>query len=243
MTSEHLLKVLTQAGIGSRRQLADAIRQGRVKINGDVVEDFSYPVYKETDHISVGGQSVELKPKQTVYLMLNKPRGVMSTTKDERGHRTVSDFLPVKYRSLRLYPAGRLDKDSTGLLLLTNDGDFTYRLTHPRYEHEKEYLVYIDGKLQPHEKSKLERGLVLEEGKTYPAAVREVKSFPPFNYSITIHEGRKRQVRRMLASLGHRVLALKRVRIGSLTLGSLLEGDIRELSAQDIHRLLSNNPG
>ncbi len=164
----------------------------------------------------------------------------MSTTRDERGRRTVLDIIPGKYRHLRLYPAGRLDKDSTGLLLLTNDGELTYRLTHPRFEHEKEYLLHIDSELRTSEKKKLERGIKLEDGLTSPAVVREVKSSPPFNYSITIHEGRKRQVHRMLMALGHRVLALKRIRMGNLTLGDLKEGAARELSAREVRKLLSS---
>ena len=238
MKTEPLLKLLAAAGIGSRRRLADAIRQGRVKINDEMVEDFRHPVNRKTDRISVDNQPVDLKPRQTVCLMLNKPRDVMSTTSDERGRRTVLDLLSGKYRHLRLYPVGRLDKDSTGLLLLTNDGELTYHLTHPRFEHKKEYLIHIDGSLKTDDKRRLEQGIKLAEGKTHPAVVKEVKSSPPFNYSITIHEGRKRQVRRMLAALRHHILALKRIRMGNLSLGDLKEGEIRELSAQEISRLM-----
>lgn len=233
MKSEPLLKVLTRAGIGSRRWLADAIRQNRVVVNGEVIEDFRHSV-SQKDEISIDGQLVDFKPKVVVYLMLNKPRGIMATTADERGRQTILDILPGKYRRLRLYPVGRLDKESTGLVLLTNDGELTYHLTHPRFEHEKEYLTAIDGKLKPGEKRKLEQGMKLEDGMTYPAVVREVKSLP-FNYSITIHEGRKRQVRRMLAALGYRVLALKRIRMGNLCLGNLKEGETRELTTREIH--------
>jgi len=237
MSTKPLLKALAEAGIGSRRWLADAIKQGRVKVNGEIAEDFRQPVNVETDRISISGQPVDLKPRQLVYLILNKPKGIMSTTSDERGRRTVLDILPEKYRHLRLYPVGRLDKDSTGLLLLTNDGELTNQLTHPRFEHEKEYLVSIDGKLKPDEKRKLEQGIELEDGPTYPVAVKEIET-PPFNYSITIHEGRKRQVRRMFDSLGHPVLMLKRVRLGKLRLGNLREGEVRELSAQEVKSLL-----
>ncbi len=237
MATKPLLKALTEAGIGSRRWLADAIKQSRVKVNGEIAEDFRQPVDVETDHITLSGQPVDLKPRQLVYLVLNKPRGIMSTTSDERGRRTVIDILPEKYRHLRLYPVGRLDKDSTGLLLLTNDGELTNQLTHPRFEHEKEYLISITGKLKPEEKRKLEQGIELEDGLTYPAALKEV-DLPPFNYSITIHEGRKRQVRRMFESVGHPVLTLKRIRLGGLNLGKLKEGEIRELSAKEVKALL-----
>jgi len=237
MATKPLLKALTEAGIGSRRWLADAIKQGRVKVNRAIAEDFRQPVDVETDHISISGQPIDLKPRQLVYLVLNKPKGIMSTTSDERGRRTVIDILPEKYHKLRLYPVGRLDKDSTGLLLLTNDGEFTNQLTHPRFENEKEYLVSINGKLKPDEKRKLEQGVELEDGLTHPAAVKEIEA-PPFNYSITIHEGRKRQVRRMFESIGYPVLTLKRVRLGSLNLGKMKEGEIRELSAKEVKALL-----
>lgn len=237
MSTKPLLKALAEAGIGSRRWLADAIKQGRVKVNGEIAEDFRQPVNVEVDRISISGQPIDLKPKQLMYLILNKPKGIMSTTSDERGRRTVIDILPEKYRLLRLYPVGRLDKDSTGLLLLTNDGELTNRLTHPRFEHEKEYLVSISGKLNTGEKRKLEQGVEIEDRLTYPAIVKEIKA-PPFNYSITIHEGRKRQVRRMFDSLGHPVLELKRVRLGSLNLGKLKEGETRELSVKEIKALL-----
>ncbi len=232
-----LLKALAQAGVGPRRQLADAIRQGRVKVNGKVVEDFRYPLNVETDHVSIDKQPVDLKPRQAVYLLLNKPKGVLSTTSDERGRRTVFDILPEDYRHLRLHPVGRLDKDSTGLLLLTNDGELTHRLTHPSFEHEKGYLVSINARLPASEKRRLEQGLELGDGITHRAIVKEVQA-KPFNYSITIHEGRKRQVRRMFQRLGHRILALKRVSMGSIQLGDLREGEIRELSAQEVQSLL-----
>ncbi len=242
MISDSVLKVLTEAGIGSRRRMADAIRQARVKLNGEIVEDFRHPVNRKIDCLSIDDKLVNLGLKRVVYLMLNKPAGILSTVSDERMRRTVVDYLPEKYRQLRLYPVGRLDKDSTGLLLLTNDGEFTYQLTHPRFEHEKEYLIQVDGKLQPAEERRLREGIKLEDGRTAPAKVRRVESCPPFNYSIIIHEGRKRQVHRMLAALGHRVLALKRIRMGLLRLGELKEGDIRELGAGEIKTLLGYKP-
>ena len=237
MKPESLLKMLTGAGIGSRRRVADAIKQERVAVNGQMVTDFRYPV-NIGDSITLDGKSINLKPEETVTLLLNKPPDIMSTTRDEKGRRTVIDLLPEKYRRLRLHPVGRLDRDSTGLLLLTNDGALTYRLTHPRFEHDKEYLVQLSVKLKSEAKRKLERGLKLEDGMTSPAKVREIDS-PPFNYSITIHEGRKRQVRRMFASLGHEVLALKRIRMGNLGLGSLAEGRIRQLSSREVRALLN----
>jgi 23S rRNA pseudouridine2605 synthase len=234
-----LLKALAEAGVGSRRRMADAIKNGRVEVNGEPVENFRHPVNPETDRVSLHGKPVDLKPRRTVYLMVNKPAGIITTTSDERGRKTVLDILPEKYRHLRLYPIGRLDKDSTGLLLLTNDGELTYRLTHPKFEHEKEYLIHIEGRLKPDENIKLEKGVELEDGMTYPVDVKEIKSPPPFNYSITMHEGRKRQVRRMLANLGYRVLAIKRIRMGIINLGNLKEGTLRELTAAEVRGLLA----
>lgn len=237
--STTLLKTLTEAGLGSRRRMADAIKKGEVEVNGEVITDFRRPVDPVSDKISLRGLKIDLKPEKAVYLMLNKPKGILSTTSDERGRKTVLDLLPEKYRHLRLYPAGRLDKDSTGLLILTNDGELTYRLTHPKFEREKEYLVSIDGILQKDEILDFERGIMLGEKSTYPAVVKEVKGLPPYNYSIAIHEDKKRQVRLMLESLGHRVLALKRIRIGMLRLGNLKEGEMRELNSREVGALLA----
>lgn len=234
-----LIKALS--GVGSRRWLADAIRQGLVEVNDMVVEDFRHPVDARSDRVSIGGRAVDLGPGRKVYLMLNKPKGVLSTAKDERGRRTVMDLLPEKYRRVQLHQVGRLDKDSTGLLLLTNDGELTYRLTHPKFEQEKEYLVAIKGRLKPGDKTRLEQGLELEDGFTGAAVVRGVK-ISPFNYSITIHEGRKRQIRRMFEELGHRVVALKRIRIAGLLVGDLEEGDLRELRAHEVRVLLGSGP-
>jgi 23S rRNA pseudouridine2605 synthase len=240
MPIKSLLKALTEAGIGSRRRMADAIKQGRVEVNGELAESFNHPVNAGKDSVSVNGQPVNIRPDEIICLMLNKPDNIVSTISDEKGRHTVLDILPPKYRKIRLYPVGRLDKDTTGLLLLTNDGDLTYRLTHPRFEHEKEYLVHIRGSLKQDEIKKLEHGILLEDGMTYPASVKADASSPPFNYSITIHEGRKRQVRRMFERLRHPVLALKRIRIGRLSLGSLKEGEVRRLNPQEIKLLLDN---
>jgi 23S rRNA pseudouridine2605 synthase len=238
MTTKPLIKALTEAGVGSRRRMAEAIKQGRVKVNDEIAESFNHPVDPAKDRIFYNGQAIDLKPDKIICLMLNKPMGIVSTVSDEKGRRTVVDILPEKYRRYRLYPVGRLDIDTTGLLLLTNDGDLTYRLTHPRFEYEKEYLVAIKGRLIAEEKRELERGMLLEDGMTHPAKVREI-NLPPFNFSVTIHEGRKRQVRRMFERLRHTVVALKRVRVGKLILGDLKEGEVRHLSAKEIDALLN----
>lgn len=233
-----VLKLLTEAGTGSRRKMADAIKQGRVTVNGQVIEDFRHPVNPAADRVQIDGRGVKKRESAPVYLMMNKPPGLLTTTEDEQGRRTVLDILPPLYRGLRLFPVGRLDKDTTGLLVLTNDGELTHRLTHPSFEHEKEYLVRIGEKLTAEEKRKLANGIRLEEGMTSRAAVREVRGAPAHTYSLTIHEGRKRQVRRMFARLGHGVTELKRVRTGSLRLGTLEEGKVRVLTPREVASLL-----
>jgi 23S rRNA pseudouridine2605 synthase len=239
MTDTTLLKALTEAGLGSRRKMTDAIKNGKVSVNGTIAENFRQSVNIESDRILFEGRPIKLKAEQIVYLMLNKPEGLLCTTSDDRGRRTILHILPENYHHLRLYPVGRLDLDSTGLLILTNDGSLTYQLTHPKFEHEKEYLVQIEGTLQLREKQNLERGVRLEDGITAPALIKEVRS-TPFNYSLTIHEGKKRQIRRMFAHLGYRVLALKRIRMGSLILGNLREGETRQLTAREVKSLLNS---
>jgi 23S rRNA pseudouridine2605 synthase len=174
-------------------------------------------------------------------LMLNKPADVLSTTKDDMGRKTVISLLPQKYRNVMLYPIGRLDKDTTGLLLITNDGDLTYQLTHPKFEHEKEYLIFTRAKLSSVESLHIEKGIELEDGITSPAIIKEFSAYRPYNYSLTIHEGRNRQVRRMFAKLGINIIALKRIRIGELSLSNLKEGAVRELSTPEINKLLQNS--
>jgi 23S rRNA pseudouridine2605 synthase len=233
LPSQPIIKLLTASGLGSRRKMTDVIKRGGVTVNGRVIESFTEPVDPKTDIITVDGKRISTQAEPNLYLLMNKPRGVVATTSDDRGEKTVLDILPEKYRNIRLYPVGRLDKDSTGLVLLTNDGDLTYLLTHPRFEQEKEYLVRFEGNLAAEDQVKLEQGIELDDGRTAPAVIKKTQQLP-FNYSVTIHEGRKHQVRRMFAALGYTVLALKRVRLGKLKLGTLAEGSIRPLSPEEV---------
>ncbi len=242
VNEQTLLKALISCGAGSRRKAAAAIRDGRVSVNGSAVTDLLHPVDPQTDSITVDHVLVRPQQQPRMLLLVNKPAGVLSVTSDDRGRATVLDLLPQRYRNMKLHPVGRLDKDSTGLLLLTNDGDLTYKLTHPRFEHEKEYYVTIRRRLSHADIHKLEQGVVLEDGITYPARIKEVRSGLPFTYSITIHEGRKRQLRRMFQSLGYSVIALKRVRMGGLYLGNLPEGKVRSLSPREEKSLLAAPP-
>lgn len=233
-----IIKLLTAAGLGSRRKMAEAIKRGVVAVNGRIIESFTEPVDPQNDSITINGKRISTQAEPNLYLLMNKPRGIVATTSDDRGEKTVLDILPEKYRNIRLYPVGRLDKDSTGLVLLTNDGDLTYRLTHPRFEQEKEYLVRFEGTLMEEDRVKLEKGIELDDGRTAPAAIH--KAPPPFNYAVIIHEGRKHQVRRMFAALGYTVLALKRVRLGKLKLGTLAEGSVRQLNPDEVTGLKQN---
>ncbi len=236
MEKQFLLKILTQAGISSRRKLSEAIKTGRVTINNETVTGFNHPVDTKKDIIRIDGKTVTAQSQKLVYLMLNKPTGIVSTVSDELGRRTVLDLVPDNYNNYRLYPVGRLDKESTGLILLTNDGELANRLTHPRFEHEKEYAVDIGVNLKAAEIRKLEQGIMLEDGMTSYAKITRIKS-GDFNYTISIHEGRKHQVRRMFEAIGYEVRALKRIRMGNLQLDSLAIGKVRELRSDEVDGL------
>jgi 23S rRNA pseudouridine2605 synthase len=232
-----LLKTLVNAGIGSRRKVAGAIREGLVQVNGVTVTAFNHLLDINKDLVIFDGAEVRLKPVDSVYLILNKPDGVLSTTKDERGRATIMDFVPPQYKKLPLYPVGRLDKASTGLVLLTNDGEVCYRVTHPRFEHEKEYLVRLDQVLEVSDIDRLRKGVQLDDGITRPALVSRVENGAPDEYRIVIHEGKKHIVRRMFARLGYMVLELKRTRIAGIELGRLGLGETRLLSQKEIQYL------
>jgi len=241
MKTQPLVRALTDAGYGSRRRVAGLVKQGVVQVNGRIASSFMEPVDIERDTVSVSGRDAGLLRPRRIYIMMHKPMDVLSTTEDDRGRKTIMDLLPDKFRQAGLYPAGRLDQDSTGLLILTNDGDMAHELTHPRYEHEKEYEVATSRPLTPVDIRHLEDGVDLDGQPTWPARVHVVKESEAdeeYVYSITIHEGRKRQVRRMLRALRHEVTSLRRVRIGSLKLGALPEGEARELNDKELKALM-----
>ncbi len=243
---ERLQKVLAQAGVASRRACEELIRQGRVSVNGQVVTELGTKADPNLDEISVDGTPVS-GPAEKVYLILNKPPGYISTVHDPWGRPTVLDLIPHQGR---LYPVGRLDAESEGLLLLTNDGGLTHRLTHPRYEQEKEYLALVKGRPKGATLSQLRRGVDLEEGRTAPAKVRRVSRregleiLPGTTWlRIVVREGRKRQIRRMCAAVRHPVQRLIRVRMGSIELGNLPVGGYRPLSPKEARRLRLPWPG
>ncbi|MEO6571211.1 MAG: pseudouridine synthase [Ilumatobacteraceae bacterium] len=219
---DRLQKVLASTGWGSRRTCEELIAEGRVSVNGEIAV-LGRRVDPQTDLIEVDGAPVGVKPG-LVYYLLNKPSGVVTTAKDTHGRRTVVDLVPSEPR---VFPVGRLDADTEGLLLLTNDGDLAHRITHPSHGVEKEYLVHVRGHLTAGELRRLRDGVELDDGVTSPAQASQPA---PGVVRLTIHEGRNRQVRRMCDAIGHPVLRLVRTRVGPLTDRSLRPGDYRELS-------------
>lgn len=211
------------------------IASGRVSVNGKVVTELGTKVDPDHDHVKVDGRHLT-SAQPFVYLMLNKPKNVMSTLEDPGGRTTVKDFL--RGVSVRVFPVGRLDFDSEGLMLLTNNGELAQALLHPRYHVPKTYLIKVKGALNDQEIARLERGVKLEDGMTSPAHVKKVRKVEANSWlEITIREGRKHQVRRMLDVVGHPVLKLLRVRMGPLSLGNLEPGEFRFLTDREANAL------
>ena len=229
---ERIQKIISAAGVTSRRAAEELIAEGRVRVNGTVVTELGTKADPNKDHIKVDGKLINPKQPPT-YIMLNKPAGFMTTMADPEGRPTVHDLL--KGVKVRVYPVGRLDYNTEGLLLLTNDGDFAHLITHPKHEFPKTYLVKIKGVLEDGAIAALEAGVFLKDGKTAPAKIRKIRKEEANSWiDITIHEGRKRQVRRMFDHMGHSVIRLKRVKTGGLTLGDLAEGAYRHLTSPEV---------
>ena len=228
-----LLRVLTGAGIGPRRACFRLITEGKVSVNGEVVTNATLDVDPAAAVIEADGRRVAA-PAPHVYFKVNKPAGVLSAVTDARGRPTVTGLIPAEFRSLRLFPVGRLDMDSTGLLLMTNDGNLAYRLMHPSYGYEKEYHVRLKSPLTDADVQALSHGVLLDGQRTAPARVARMMEREGTWYSVTLAEGRKRQVRRMFASLGAPPDALERVRIHTLHLGNLAPGEARELTVGEL---------
>ncbi|WP_041484206.1 pseudouridine synthase [Desulfitobacterium metallireducens] len=235
---ERLQKLLAHAGVASRRQAEQMILEGQVTVNGEIVTILGTRVQPQ-DKVAVQGKLITVPAESLVYYVLHKPTGVITSAMDPQGRKTVVDLL--REVPQRVYPIGRLDYDTSGLLLLTNDGELAYRLMHPRYGVEKTYRVGIKEKPTDEALNQLRAGVVLEDGKTAPAKVREVSRIGEglFRFlDITIHEGRNRQVRRMFAKVGYPVASLQRIRFGPLELEpSLSIGKYRALSATEVYKL------
>jgi 23S rRNA pseudouridine2605 synthase len=227
-----LAKHLARAGVASRRAAEALIADGRVTVDGEVVRDPARDV-DAAQEICFDGQPVAAAPEEIVVYAVNKPQGVVSTARDTHGRPTVTQLVDAP--GLRLYPVGRLDADTTGLILITNDGDLANRLTHPRYEVPRTYRAEVAGGPVPQAALRaLRDGIELEDGRTAPATVRQLS---PGVLELVLHEGRKRQVRRMCAAVGHPVVRLSRVAFGPLKLGALPEGAARRLSEREVRAL------
>ncbi|MFD1707100.1 pseudouridine synthase [Siminovitchia sediminis] len=232
---ERLQKVIAQAGIASRRQAEKLIVQGKVTVNGQIVKELGTKV-SAADKVEVNG--IPLVEEEKKYFLFYKPRGVISAVKDDKNRKVVTDFFDGIEE--RVYPVGRLDYDTSGLLLLSNDGEFTQLMTHPKYEMNKTYIAKVKGIPARETLKKLERGVLLEDGKTAPAKVKFLSGDKNKNSAIieiTIHEGKNRQVRRMFDAVGHPVLKLKRERLAFLDLKGLNAGDFRELTPHEVKKL------
>ncbi|QNQ80487.1 pseudouridine synthase [Lactobacillus sp. PV034] len=233
--SERLQKAIAQAGVASRRKAEKMILAGQVKVNGKIITELGTKV-EDKDTVEVNGVPIERESLHT-YLFY-KPRGVISTTSDDKGRKTVTDFF--EELPYRLYPIGRLDYDTSGLLLMTNDGDLANKLMHPRHEVPKVYTAKIKGILKPEEIYALKHGVRIDNRKTAPAKVNIVKTDRKKNTQIvqlTIHEGQYHQVKRMFQAVGHLVDKLSREKYAFLTLNSLTSGQYRELNHKEIAQL------
>lgn len=237
---ERLQKIISAAGITSRRASEEMILAGRVTVNDVVVTELGSKADPARDRIAVDGRLLKVS-EERVYLMLNKPTGYITALKDSQGRPLVTELL--KDVPERVYPVGRLDYNTEGILLLTNDGEWANRLMHPRHEVEKEYHVRVRGKVADQQLRRLAEGVELEDGMTAPAVVRLVKSGEHNDWiSVAIHEGRNRQVRRMCEAVSLSVVRLKRIRYGSLELGSLRGGHYRYLTEAEVQRLAGTPP-
>ena len=243
LAGERLARYLAHAGIASRRHAEILIEAGRVRVNDQVVKTQGARIDPERDSVMVDGKLVQ-PTKKLVYILLHKPAGYVSTANDPQKRPTVLDLLPAELRRLRVYPVGRLDIDTSGLLLLTNDGEFALRLTHPRYSMDKHYRALVKGYPPVSALNALRRGVEIVEDtgslhKTSPAQVRIAKQIGGNCWiDLTIHEGHKRQVRHMLTAIGYPVLELTRVGIGSLELGDVPVGKWRYLTEDEVSDML-----
>jgi 23S rRNA pseudouridine2605 synthase len=229
-----LNRFLAQAGLASRRRCEDLIAAGRVRVNGQIATTPAVSIDPERDEVECDGQRVRLTGTFR-YLVLNKPPGVITTLHDPQGRRTVRELIP---REGRLYPVGRLDADTTGLLLLTDDGDLAFRVMHPRHGLKRTYLALVEGFMTAGTLARLERGVELDDGPARALDVRRVASDGMRSViRLSLGEGRKREVRRLCRQVGHAVVALHRESLGPIVLGAVAEGSTRELQPEELAAL------
>jgi len=226
---------LSKAGVTSRRKAADIIKEGRVLVNGEVIRERGYRVDPADDNIIADGRKIGKTEKKT-YIIINKPPNFITSKSDPQGRKTVISLLPHKYRYL--HPVGRLDRDTSGLLIMTDDGDLTYRLTHPKFEIQKTYRVICKGEVGAKGMERLKRGMVIDGRKTARASVKVIKADrTKSELLIKIHEGRKRQIRKMFLYLGHPIKKLERLGYEKLSVGGLAPGEFRHLTDKEVETL------
>ena len=228
-----LQKYLANQGVASRRKCEEFISDGLVKVNGEVVTKLGTKVDPDKDTVEINEQQISNIKADYIYIMLNKPKGYITSLKQtDSSSPLVTDLIAINER---IYPVGRLDKDSSGLLLMTNDGDFAYKLMHPSFEKEKEYIVVTEETVTKRMMDRFEKGITIEGYKTQPAKVKRIELT---KVSLVIKEGRNRQIRKMLSKVGNNVLSLKRVRVNNLRLGGLKEGEYRNLTKGEVIDLM-----
>lgn len=236
MEEIRLQKYLADCGVASRRKSEELIKQGQVKVNGKITTELGTKVIPNKDNVEYNGKKIELK-KEYVYILLNKPIGYVTTVKDQFNRDSVLDLVKT---NKRLVPVGRLDMYTSGALILTNDGDFVYKVTHPKHEIEKTYTVTIIGIVKKEEVEKLKKGVEIEDYITKPAKVKILKIDEEKNQSrleITIHEGKNRQVRKMCEAIGHKVLALHRSKIAGIDVKDVPLGKWRYLNSKEVNKI------
>ncbi len=230
-----LNKFLSNAGVASRRKCDELILEKKIQVNGKVVSELGTTINEKKDKITFEGREIKL-PTSFVYIKLNKPKGYACTASDEKGRKTIYELVKCDER---LFSVGRLDYDTEGLIILTNDGDFANKIMHPKFEIEKEYQVTIEGEIKESELAVMRKGVVVDGEKMPPARVKflDAKNGAT-RLSVVIHEGQNRQVRRMFEAIGKTIKLLKRVRIGEVKLGGLSRGDYKDLSIDELNSLV-----
>lgn|SRR5690606_9484071 len=232
---ERLQKYMARCGVASRRNCEKIIKQGRVSVNGEIVLTMGIKINPAIDVVRVDGKIINPE-KEYIYILLNKPAGYITSVNDPQGRPTVMDLIDGVDN--RIYPVGRLDYESEGLLLLTNDGELAYYLTHPKYEIKKQYRVVVAGNPEEKDIETLRKGVDIGDYTTWPAQVERIKTNKENSvFRIVIHEGKNRQVRRMFETIGHPVIYLRREKLGNITLGSLKVGEWRYLTQKEVEEL------
>ncbi len=232
-TSQRLQVVLARFGLASRRGVVNMIKEGRVEVNGQVVLEKGFRVDAQKDEIRVNGEPLNAGvPQKKAYYVFYKPKGVMTTLQDPHAEKTVADYFRMIPE--RLFPVGRLDRDTTGLLLMTNDGELAFRLTHPKFGVKKRYVARVRGSVTDEAVKRLEAGVELEDGMTAPCQIRvEKRDKKQTLLTVTLHEGKKRQIRRIFQKIGHGVMELERMSFGPLSLSDMKMGEKRKLTPEE----------